>query len=167
MKYDISQAKKDKVVSELAEVRRSILDAASSLSPERQDEIFLSAWSVKDLLAHLVGWDFTNIEAIKEILAGQVPNFYSFYDRDWKTFNARLVKEHKRDNFAELLSSVERSHQKLVDFLTTIPAAEFGKDRGLRSSKGSRITIACILQAEIDDEKIHHEQVKEYALTTE
>ena len=42
--------------------RRKILDAASSPSPEQQDEVFLGIWSVKDPLAHLAGWDVTNID---------------------------------------------------------------------------------------------------------
>ena len=45
----------------LIETRRKILDAASSPSPEQQDEVFLGIWSVKDLLAHLAGWNVTNI----------------------------------------------------------------------------------------------------------
>ena len=156
-----AQAKKDKIISELVETRRKILDAASSLSPAEQDEIFLGVWSVKDLLAHLVGWDFTNLEAAKEILAGKTPKFYSYHDRDWKTYNARLVTEYKRDDFADLLSAVEDSHQTLIDFLKTIPPQEFDKDRGVRF-KGYKVTIAGLLQVEIDDEKTHHTQIEEF-----
>ena len=46
----------------LIETRRKILDAASSLSLEQQDEVLLGIWSVKDLLAHPAGWDVTNID---------------------------------------------------------------------------------------------------------
>lgn len=156
-----AQAKKEKIISELIETRRKILDAASSLSPEKQDEVFLGVWSVKDLLAHLVGWDFTNLEAAKALLAGRLPDFYSHYDRDWKTYNARLVAEYKRDDFAELLSSVEDSLQQLTDFLETSPAEEFDKDRGVRH-KGYKVTIARLFQVEIKDEKIHHRQIEEF-----
>jgi hypothetical protein len=156
-----TQAEKDEIISGLVETRRRILDVASCLPPEKQDEVFLGVWSVKDLLAHLVGWDFTNTEAAREILAGEVPNFYSYYDRDWKSYNARLVVEYKRDNFAYLLSSVEDSHQRLIDFLKTIPAEEFDKERGVRF-KRYKVTIARLLQAEIDDEKVHHVQIKEF-----
>jgi hypothetical protein len=154
-----AQAKKDKIISGLVETRRRILDAASSLSPEEQDEIFLGVWSVKDLLAHLVGWDFTNLEAAKAILAGRLPNFYPCHDRDWKTYNARLVAEYKRDDFADLLSSGEGSHRMLVDFLKTIPAEDFDKDKGVRF-KGHKVTIARLLQVEIDDEKTHLTQIE-------
>lgn len=156
-----AQAKKDGLISGLVETRRRILNEASSLPSDKQDEAFLGVWSVGDLLAHLVGWDFTNMEAIKEILAGKVPSFYSHYDRDWKTYNAGLVAEYKRDDYADLLSSVKGSHRKLVDFLRTIPTEEFDKDRGLRF-KRYKVTIARLLQAEIDDENTHHVQIKEF-----
>jgi len=158
-----AEAQKQELISGLIETRRQILDAASSLSPIKQDEIFLGVWSVKDLLAHLVGWDFANLEATKAILAGELPDFYAHYDRDWQAFNARLVAEYKRDDFADLLSSVEDSHQELVDFLKTVPADEFVQDRGVRF-KGYKVTIARTLQAEIDDEKTHHAQIKEFGL---
>jgi hypothetical protein len=86
----------------LVETRRRILDAASSLSPAEQNEVSLGVCSVKDLLAHLAGWDFANIEAVEAILVGRLPSFYSHYDRDWKTLNARLVAEYRKDNLADL-----------------------------------------------------------------
>ena len=150
---------KDKIISGLVETRRRILDAASSLPPEKRDEVFLGVWSARDLLAHLVGWDFTNLEAAKALLAGQLPDFYSHYDRDWKTYNACLVAEHKKDDFAELLASVEDSLQQLVAFLETVPAEEFDKDRGVRY-KRYKVTIARLLQADISDVKTHHQQVE-------
>ena len=156
-----AQARKDEIISELVETRRRILDTASSLPPEKQDEVFLGVWSVKDLLAHLAGWDFTNLEAAKAVLAGELPSFYAYRDRDWKTYNARLVAEYERDDFAELLASVEDSLQELVDFLETIPAEEFDKDGGVRH-KRYKVTIARLLQAEISDEKTHHKQVEEF-----
>ncbi len=142
--------------------RKKILDAASSLSPEQQDKVFLGVWSLKDLLAHLAGWDYTNIEAVKDLVAGKLPNFYAYYDRDWKTYNARLVEEYKKDDFAELISSVSKSHETLIDFLKTIPAEEFEKDRAVRF-KGYKVTIARLLQVEINDEKIHWSQIKQLA----
>ncbi len=155
-------AKKNEIVTGLMKARKKILDAASSLSPEQQDKVFLGVWSLKDLLAHLAGWDYTNIEAVKDLVAGKLPNFYAYYDRDWKTYNARLVEEYKKDDFAELISSVSKSHETLIDFLKTIPAEEFEKDRAVRF-KGYKVTIARLLQVEINDEKIHWSQIKQLA----
>jgi len=152
-------AKKSEVISGLAETRRAILDTASALAPGQQDEVFLGIWSVKDLLAHLAGWDFANLEAAQAVLRGDLPEFYAHHDRDWQTYNAQLVAQYRRDDFVELLSSVRDSHHKLIDFLQTIPAAEFDKDRGVRF-RGYKVTIARLLQAETKDEKTHHQQIE-------
>ena len=154
-------AKKDALISDLIAVRKGVLDAASALAPKAQDVVFLGQWSVKDLLAHLAGWDDTNLEAVQQIRAGQLPAFYSYYDRGWKTYNARLVADYRRDRVDESLSVVEASHRNLIEFLKTVPAEEFHNDRGLRF-RGYKVTIARLLQAEIDDERQHHAQVKEF-----
>jgi hypothetical protein len=77
----------------------------------------IGIWSIKDLLAHLVGWDYTNIEAVKNVLAGKVPEFYAHHDRDWQTYNAMLVKKYKCDSFDELLTLARVSQNKLIESL--------------------------------------------------
>lgn len=159
---DKARPKKGEIVAALIQARRKILDVAYVLPPEKQDEVFLGVWSVKDLLAHLIGWDYTNIEATKSILAGELPEFYSHHDRDWQTYNASLVERHMKEDFAELLYAVEASQRALMGLLGTVPAEEFDKDRGIRS-KRYKVTIAHLLQAEADDEEEHYRQIKEFA----
>ena len=155
-------AKKDELISGLAETRQAILDAAAALDPAQQDEVFLGVWSVKDLLAHLAGWDFANLEAAQAVLRGELPAFYAYHGRDWQTYNARLVKKYGKSGFVELISLAAQTHQKLVDFLLKVPAEEFDKDQGVRF-KGYKVTIARLLQAETRDEQIHCTQIKELA----
>jgi hypothetical protein len=147
-----AQAQKDEIIRGLVKARKKILDAVSLLSPAQQDEVFLGVWSVKDLLAHLAGWDYTNLEAMQEILAGQKPSFFEHHDRDWKSYNARLVAEYRRDDFAELLALLKESHQKLIEFLQALPADEYLK----------RKRIASLLRLEIRDCEEHHRQVEDF-----
>ena len=159
---DKAQQKKDNIISALTQARRKILHVAYTLPPEKRGEVFLGVWSARELLAHLVGWDYTNIEATKSILSGELPEFYSHHDRDWTSYNAFLVERHKIEDYAELLRSVEASHRALVDLLATVPADEFEKDRGLRY-KRYKVTIARVLQAEAEDEEEHYRQIQEFA----
>jgi hypothetical protein len=149
-----AQAEKDDLIFGLVEARRKIVDAVGLLSPAEQDEVYLGTWSVKDLLAYLVGWDYTNLKAVEEILAGRKPSFLGHYDRDWKSYNARLVAEYKRDDFEELVALVEESHRKLVDVLQTIPADEYVRKR----------RIVSLLRTEIKDEEEHRRQVEEFGI---
>lgn len=156
------ESAKEEVISALAEARRSILEAAMALAPERREEVFLGSWSVMELLAHLVGWDVANAEAVQAILEGRMPPFYDHYDAGWKTFNAGLVARYRRDDFAGMVADVQESHRRLLAFLQTLPPEEFERDRGLRSGR-HRVTIAYILRAEAGDERKHGRQVAEFA----
>ena len=156
-----AQAKKDQIVADLIESRREILDAATRLSPEQQDTVFLGVWSVQDLLAHLVGWDQANLAAAGEVLAGELPAFYAHHDRDWQTYNDILVAQHKKAGWGEMVASVQGSHRELVAYVRTIPAEELDWDRGVRY-KGYKVTIARLLQAEAGDERRHAAQIREY-----
>ena len=156
-----AQVKKQQIVAGLIEARREILDAAAQLPTGQQDQLFLGAWSVKDLLAHLVGWDLANMAAAREVLAGQLPAFYAYHDRDWQTYNARLVAEHKRVAWVDMVASVEESHHRLIEYLQTVPAEELERDRGVRF-KGYKVTIARLLQAETGDEQQHAAQIRDF-----
>ncbi|MBU0494140.1 MAG: ClbS/DfsB family four-helix bundle protein [Chloroflexi bacterium] len=156
-----AEEKKSQLITEFVETRRAILDAAAALPPTAQDEVFLGVWSVKDLLAHLAGWDVSNLEAAKAVLAGELPAFYAHHDRDWQTYNARLVAEHRRGDFGELVASVVGSHRQLVEFLETIPAQELFQDQGVRF-RGYKVTVARLIEADVKDVKIHHAQIIEF-----
>jgi hypothetical protein len=157
-----SKTIKTKLLSHLVTTRAAILHAASHLSPEAQNTTFLSVWSVKDLLAHLAGWDFTNLGAAMDIQSGKLPEFYARYDKNWKTYNAELVEKYKRDDFEELLALVRDSQHQLIEYLESVPAEAFEQDFGVRSGRGARVTIARLLQAEWKDEQEHLRQIQDF-----
>jgi hypothetical protein len=44
-----AQLKKDKLIADLIETRRKIIDMTSSFSPTEHDQVLLGNWSIKDL----------------------------------------------------------------------------------------------------------------------
>jgi len=155
------ETQRDLLLNAWHEARTDLLNEAGSLSPEQREAVFLGIWSIKDLLAHLAGWDFTNLDAVKEVLAGKVPVFYDHYDHDWQSYNAMLVGKYKREDFDELLSLVEDSHRQLLEFLQEVSAETFLKDFGLRA-RGQKVTIQRLLEAELKDELIHSQQMIDF-----
>lgn len=147
---------------ELAAARLSVLDAARTLPPDRLDEAFLGTWSVKDLLAHLIGWDITNLCAIQEMLEGNYPSFFQYYDTDWKSYNARLVQMHRVEPFSALLQAVERSHQQLLTFLQALPEETFLSLKVVRPGGKRTLAARTLLAAEARDERIHAAQVEAF-----
>ena len=158
-----SKIRKSELLSKLIETRTAILNAASQLPPKAHDTVFLGIWSIKDLIAHLVGWDFTNIEAAKAIQSGRLPEFYARFDKDWKTYNAELVANYKQDDFNEMLAIARDSHRQLVAYLENLPAEAFEKDFGVRSGRKYKVTIVGLLLAEWKDECEHLGQIMCFA----
>jgi len=153
-----AQIKKEQVIRELQETRQSILAEIDVLSAKDRNIVFLGIWSVRDLLAHLAGWDFTNVEAIKSVLDGKLPAFYEHHDRDWQTYNAMLVRKYKMNSFRELRATVKTSQKKLIEYLQTIPPEYFNRDFGVRF-RGYKVTIQRLLEADIKDVQIHCQQI--------
>ncbi|MCL7451948.1 MAG: ClbS/DfsB family four-helix bundle protein [Anaerolineae bacterium] len=146
----IAQAAKDEIISRLVESRRQLVEAILSLSRDQRNKVFLGSWSALEVVAHLVGWDYTNLDAVQAILAGERPRFWDHYDRDWATYNAQLVAQYGQEDWASLVFSVQESHQTLIRFLESVPPDEYIKTTKIRT----------LLRAEAKDEDVHREQVK-------
>ena len=153
-----SEAHKAELLADLLNGRTKVLNALHLLPPARRREVFLGVWSSYELVAHLIGWDFTNIQAVEDVLAGQLPRFYAHHDRDWQTYNAYLVEKYAVEGWDDLLAAAADSHRQLMTRLSELPADEFEKDRSIRF-RGWKVTIARLLQAEAKDEITHAEQV--------
>ncbi len=155
------ELRRDALIAQLGAARKRIIETAGRVSPQLEDEIFLGEWTVGDLIAHLIGWDYTYIAAIEDLLGGQRPAFYALYDADWAGLNWQFVRQYGEGSLAELLESARQSHRQLLDFLQTIPTGEFEQDHGVRHD-GAPVTITGLLQAEVKDEKVHYQQLQEW-----
>lgn len=153
--------KKESLRSDLIQARHELISAASSLTEGQLVEVFLGTWTVMDLLAHLIGWDYANIEALHSLPEGRLPAFYSHYDHNWRSYNARLVENYGRKDLTDLVSTAKESHSALLTALGEIPSGEINKDWGVRF-KRYKVTIARTLDAEIKDERTHRKQIEEY-----
>ncbi len=152
------QKSKTEILSGLIQVHKQIIESISCLPGPRQSQVFLGEWSLKDLLAHLTGWDYANREAIQALQAGRLPEFYAFHDRDWRSYNAQWVDTYRAETFEELLGLAAISHRALLDALAGVSEAQFHQDAGVRF-KGCKVTLARLLEAEAEDEGVHLEQI--------
>lgn len=149
---------KAEILSGLIQVRKEILESITCLPAHQQVEVFLGEWSLKDLLAHLIGWDYANRESLQALHAQRLPEFYAFYDKDWHRYNAQWVETYRHEPFEAVRASVTLSHRALLDMLAAIPEAEFHQDFGVRF-KGFKVTLARLLEAELEEERVHFGQV--------
>jgi hypothetical protein len=149
---------KDEVIRAAREARAAIRERILALSPDDCARPFLGMWSVKDLVAHLIGWDETNVRAVRSLLRGKLPTFYAQHDRDWQTYNARLVRRSGGRPIGTLMRMERQSHGKLLEVLEAVPPDKFGADVGVRF-RGFKVTIERLIAAEAEDERTHARQI--------
>jgi hypothetical protein len=157
-----AETPKAQVIAESTAVRQKILTLAEALPPAKQERVFVGVWTVKQLLTHLTGWDYANLEGAQAVLEERLPAFYAHHDRNWKSFNAILVQMYCRENFHEQIALCRKSHQELVNYLEGLSSNDFCRDTGVRFH-GWRVTIERLLRAEISDEEKHYGQILELA----
>ena len=156
--------KKKTVIKKLEQARQEILDLIEPLPENKWNEIFLGKWSLKDFVAHLIGWDIRGLKATREIVQGKLPSYYECYDEGWRTINDQLVKQYKKGNKKELIAAVKEVRHKLAKELENIPEELYHKDFGIRW-KSSKITLASDTLFQANDEKIHTQQIKRWIKT--
>jgi len=153
--------RKDELIEALLAARQDVLHAVGHIPPGQEDQPCIGSWSVKDLLAHLIGWDHTNLEAVQQILTGDRPRFFQYFDKDWQTYNARLVSLYRKDSIEALLADAGESHQKLAAFLQSLSAQQVLNGRS-SPEHGRSVSIRSLLRAEAKDEQAHAGQVRAF-----
>lgn len=142
-----------------------LLDAAAVLA----DEVFLapmvtragrSAWSPRDVVAHLIGWNRCVVEGGRQIARGELP----FYDvdpgEDYSKVNAALVRRHSSRDRELLSRELRTTAGELRTFLLALDPGAWAGDHGVRNA-GSIVTIEKTVEELIADYDHHRTQIEE------
>ncbi len=129
-----------------------------------QRESFLArlhGWSPRDILAHLIGWNYQVIEGSKQIQLGELP----FYDIDpgenYSKVNEALVQRFRSTDRQVLIQELHSSARDLQKYLESLEPEAWAKDFGVRHG-GSRVTIRDTVEELIEDYNHHRRQIEEW-----
>ncbi len=118
-------------------------------------------WTVRDIVAHLVGWNRHVLRGAKQILRCELP----FYDvdpgSDYSKVNAALVREYGDTDRLALLESLAASAGELTAFLRAIDPGDWDRDFGVRH-KGEMLTVKSTMDDLIADYDHHRGQLEKF-----
>lgn len=156
-----SEKHKQALIDDLTHARENLIALVKEFPAEQLDAPCVGIWSVKDLVAHLIGWDNTNYQAVQEILSGQRPSFFQYYDADWQRYNSTLVATYRVEPFEALMFNAAESHRALVGFLQSLRAEDILLKKSPKEA-GRSITIRNLLRSEAEDERKHAAQLEAF-----
>jgi uncharacterized damage-inducible protein DinB len=114
-------------------------------------------WTVKDILAHIVGWDHRVIKILPLIVQDQADLIPGV---EVEEFNRQSVAQWHSRSFAELLLEFQTAHQQIIDFIAQLdyPQIDMRHERN-----GRIITIrSYVIQIMVEHELRHATEIEQW-----
>ena len=99
----------------------TFLEYCQNLKPEDWGVRINDSWTVKDLVAHMVGWEKGFIEIIEALVNHRDRPWFMSEDQ-WSRYNEKSVREYKEHGPSELLLEWEKWQKELKE--TTVRFGE-------------------------------------------
>src|SRR5258708_7708676 len=85
-----------------------------TLKPEDWNKMVTSKWTVKDVVAHMVGGEKGDVEALKKCWETKTPPWWKIQNDD-DAFNAKAVEFYKNSTREKLVAEWERWQRKVQE----------------------------------------------------
>ena len=89
-------------------------------------------WSVKDIIAHVTWWEEEALRHLPLIIAGDRPPRYSVTYGGINAFNAMMAERKRHVSLSDVLTQLDDTHRRLVDFIRSVPEDQFTRETRFR-----------------------------------
>src|SRR5262245_57081766 len=116
---------KQELLGRAAEEDRAFQAAIAGLNEEQLTTPWLGTWSVKDIVAHIVGWHGEMRPALERMARGErpIPPGVSYEDVD--AWNARFAAAARDKQVNAVLLAFDESHEDFITAAATVPDERF------------------------------------------
>jgi len=91
-----------------------------------------SAWSVRDITAHVTWWEEEALKHLPLILDGGKPPRYSVTYGGIDAFNAKMTEQKRNLSLSEVLRQRDDTHRRLIDYVQRAPEEQFTRETRFR-----------------------------------
>ena len=116
---------KEELLNTAAREYKAFHEALRGLNEEHMTEVWLGTWSIRDIIAHIVGWHHEMAPALQRIARGErpIPDGVSYEDVD--VWNARFAAAKKDAEVADVLLDLDKSHEDFLHAAAAVPEERF------------------------------------------
>ena len=144
------------VLARLAAERAGLMEQLLGLDEAilTQEQI-TESWTAKDLLAHLAAWDRWMHRTMRDMVAGEDPDFSVL--KDFDESNAAFVEPWRGSSLGVVMSEVEQARREWIAWLEGLPEETFYQQRSYGKQEWSFFVVPLRVIWEHDAE--HAEQI--------
>ena len=141
-----------KEIEKLSQLRTELIKLIDDFPVDKRLEILFDKWSLKDVLAHLCGWDRLTADALTNLNQGK----QSEWGKGVNEMNADNVAKRKERNWDEVYKEFINNSQDMINKYSSL--ADDLWDKPLYPNK--KFSPAKFLKIDIDHYQEHIEAIK-------
>jgi hypothetical protein len=116
---------KDELLNQAAREYKAFHETLRGLNEEQMTQVWLGTWSIKDIVAHMVGWHREMTPALERMARGERPMRPGVSYDDVDTWNAKFAAAARGKSVAEVLLEFDKSHEEFMLAADQVPDERF------------------------------------------
>jgi hypothetical protein len=128
------------------------------------DEQFLqpmNGWSPRDVVAHLLGWNWVSIDIADAIRRGEAPQALIDPGEDFSKANAAFVRQYDSTGMIDLLRQLELSYQAMASHLYTVDVEDWTRTVAV-PGMDTPVTIEWYVRELTEDYENHRQEIEKW-----
>ena len=109
-------ASKKEIIAALEESHKNMIDLLNAIDVEK--EVY-PGWTIKEVLAHIAGWDEAAVASVSSFIQGGTPDVVALNGAD--AYNAASVAKRKNLSIDETFANWEKERDNLIATLSAVP----------------------------------------------
>lgn len=114
-------SQKQELLKRAAEEYRAFHATIEGLNEEQLGEPWLGTWSIREIVAHFVGWHREMIPALQRLARGERPMPAGVSYEDVDAWNAQFAATGAGKRVTDLLLEFDASHQDFITAAAAVP----------------------------------------------
>lgn len=106
-----------------------LLRAIEGLDEGAMSRTFYGDWNLKDLLAHIAGWQHTMTDALERMARGEKPTPEGVSYSDADAWNATFTAAMKPQSAGTVVADLKQSHANYLRAARALPDDRFGEGK--------------------------------------
>ncbi|HTX91005.1 MAG TPA: ClbS/DfsB family four-helix bundle protein [Anaerolineales bacterium] len=151
----MTSADREFLLHRLNETRSQIEALLPKIDPKK--EIY-PGWTIKDMLAHITGWDDATIDSLRAHVAGRLPATPA--ERGIDEYNGRTVTSRQDLDYPHILNEWRLTRQVLQTIIEQMPDEKFFEP--LVVPWGDKGTVTYLVDTFRDHEDEHARDIREW-----
>ncbi len=146
------------IISDLKFGRSTLLKSLDKLShQEMTQKNVYTDWTIKDILAHVIGWDQRVINTLPLMLQDRANEISGVVVDE---FNHQAVAAGRDKTLAQIKAEIQATHQQIINILSAVDLAEIDKRHDY---KGRTITIRnYVIEIMLEHERRHALEIEQW-----